>query len=100
MNHHTRILRRIRESARRNGGRFTSTAQAAIYEFHRMMEASSEGPSNAIQKKAGEDSMGIYPDAGRPGYGRADEDEKRVRHTEMCGEVEDDAKFCPKCGVR
>src|SRR5713101_1912318 len=79
MNRHTRILLRIRESARRNGGRFTSTAQAAIYEFHRMMEASSEGPSRSLVPKATEDSMGVFPIRGRPGYGRSDEDERRVR---------------------
>ncbi len=104
MNRHTRILLRIRESARRNGGRFTSTAQAAIYEFHRMMEASSEGPSRSLVPKATEDSMGVFPIRGRPGYGRSDEDERRVRRCTGEGRhrvrADEDDAFCPKCGAR
>ncbi len=97
--YHARIIKRLREVARRRGG-FTH-AQLAILEFHQTMEASGEGPSNALQPKARQTTEPTFqfPPMPKSQYS-ASEDERRARHTEMCGEVEDGAKFCPKCGVR
>ncbi len=96
--YHRRIIRHLREVARRRGG-FTH-AQLAILEFHQTMEASGEGPSNALQPKARltEPTYQFPPMPKSPHS--ASEDERRTRHSEMCGEVEDDARYCPKCGVR
>ncbi len=97
--YHARIIKRLREVARRRGG-FTH-AQLAILAFHQTMEASGEGPSNALQPKARQttEPTFAFPPMPKSRFSAA-ENERRARHTEMCGETEDDAKYCPKCGVR